>query len=105
MRLLVLLLAVVLSVGAADSRKKNRKGPEQPKTENLTGCLDQRGESYYLAGQAMQQEARLRGKAFSDDNFARYVGHKVTVQGTVDRSSGTDVFDVVKIDDVSESCR
>lgn len=99
-----------LTAGAADTKQQKKgsgagKGVETAKAESLTGCVDQRGETYILSGAQMKEEAKLSGKAFADENFARYIGHLVTVRGTVDRSTSPPVVQVVKIDEVSATCR
>ena len=48
----------------------------------------------------MKQISTLRAKGFTDDNFARYIGHKVTVHGR----QGCETFEVVKIENVSDTC-
>ena len=71
----------------------------------MTGCLDQQGETYVLRGlDQARRVATLRGKAFSDDNFARYVGHKVTVYGNVTKDGDTTVVHVTKVDDGGPGC-
>lgn len=103
LKLWIVSLAMVLSAAAAET--KLPKKAEPAKSESLTGCVDQRGETYVLAGSSMKEEAKLSGKAFSDENFARYVGHTVTVKGNVDRSVTPPVVNVVRIDEVSATCR
>jgi hypothetical protein len=107
----VLSATMLLTAVPADEKpaggSKQGKGSQSRalKPESLTGCVDQRGETYVLAGATMKEGARLSGKAFSSDNFARYIGQTVTVRGTVDRSVSPAVVDVVKIDAVSDSCK
>ena len=108
MRFITILTFVCCLLWAVDDSPK----PQSSKTERrsgqkaatLTGCIDQRGETYVLADDQMQREAKLRAKAFSDDNFARFIGHRVRVFGEMDQSSGSDVFNVTKIEDVSQTC-
>ena len=104
---LALFLAGTAIGGAADTTTNRKSSPTRsPVTEAMTGCLDQRGEAYYIAGPDLKAEAKLKGKSFSDDNFAQYIGHLVTVTGSVDRSSGDKpVVSVVKIENVKDSCR
>ena len=104
---LALFLAVTAMGGAADTTKNRKPGKTQSGTaESMTGCLDQRGEAYFIAGPDLKAEAQLKGKTFSDDNFARYIGHLVTVTGSVDRTSAEKpVVSVVKIENVKDTCR
>ena len=93
-------LVAAVALTAAPDKKPAKPAKSSPQA-SMTGCLDQRGESYVLGDEKdMSKKTTLKAKGFSDDNFARYVGHKVLVRGT---SSG-DVFEVVKIEDVAESC-
>jgi len=67
----------------------------------VTGCLDQREERYVLRSEAdMSKITTLKAKGFTDDNFARYIGHKVSVYGHGDG----EVFEVVKIENLSDMC-
>ena len=104
--LLALFLAVPLAWSAPETQtKKTKDQVKKSASTSLTGCLDQQGETYVLrelgtAGAV----ATLKGKGFSDDNFARYVGHKVTVHGTVDKPEQATVFYVTKVDDAGAGC-
>lgn len=99
-------LAVTLMTAAlwATPEKKPPKKAEAPAAKpqtTITGCLDQRGERYVLSSEAdMSKITTLAAKGFSDDNFARYVGHKVTVYG----AQNSEAFEVVKIENVSDTC-
>ena len=48
----------------------------------------------------MEKATTLRGRAFTDDNFARFVGHKVRVTG----ESKEGVLHVDKIEKIGETC-
>jgi hypothetical protein len=96
----VLLTLLVLTTGFADKTKPNSR-QATPKETAVTGCLDQRQEGYILSDSAdMAKVITLKGKAFSDDNFARFIGQKVTVHGTVE--GGT--MQVRKISKVADTC-
>ena len=95
---------LVAALGLAGPDGKRSKDPAtKPKAtqQQITGCLDQRSENYVLKSEKdMTAVTTLKGKAFSDDNFARYVGHTVTVSGTKDG----DLFWVTKIVNVADTC-
>jgi hypothetical protein len=79
--------------------------PRTEKPEKMTGCLDEKGETYILRDLTGAREmATLRGKGFANDNFARYVGHTVTVHGTIEKEGELPVFNVTKIDDAGPGC-
>lgn len=98
------LLAVVIAVAlsAAPDKSSKKPGPPSQTTEiTLTGCVDQRGERYVLKSATdMTVVTRLKGKGFSDDNFARYIGQKVTVSG----SSREGLMEVTKITKLADTC-
>ncbi len=104
--LLAFFIAISLTGSAPETQSKKTKDQvKKSASTSLTGCLDQQGETYVLrelgtAGAV----STLKGKGFSDDNFARYVGHKVTVHGTVDKQDQRPVFYVTKVDDAGVGC-
>lgn len=86
---------------AAPAEKKVQK----PAETTMTGCVDQREDVFVLTGdEQLKAVAVLHGDGFSDDNFARHMGHKVTVQGSLSVSGEQRVMKVRKITQVSETC-
>jgi hypothetical protein len=104
--LLIALLVGPVSVGGAFQSAPARKArPKTAVTRSAIGCLDQRGETYVLAGdRELRRLVTLQGDGFSDDNFARYLGHKVKVQGRLSEP-GSSVFRVRDIATISETCK
>ena len=93
MRSLLLVVALLATLGLA------------PTKDTLTGCVDQRGSDYVLAGdKELHEIAVLHYVGISDDNFAREVGHKVTVEGTLTKEGDTQVMRVTKLTTISETC-
>jgi hypothetical protein len=89
--------------GSPKSGTSRQRTTEKAKT--LSGCLDQRGESYVLMGtSATGVLATLQGKGFSNDNFARYVGHKVTLHGEIQKDGETTVMHVTRVEDGGSGC-
>jgi hypothetical protein len=100
---LIIMVVMISTLAAAPEKKPSKKTANQaPKSEAaLTGCLDQQGERYVVSSETdMKKLFVLSAKSFSNDNFARYIGHKVTVHGRHDGES----FEVVRIEDVAETC-
>jgi hypothetical protein len=78
---------------------------QAPKKQTLTGCVDQRGNDFVLTGdKELHDIAVLHYVGISDDNFAREVGHKVTVEGTLSKKGNTRIMRVTKLTTISESC-
>jgi hypothetical protein len=101
--LAVLTMAAAMGTMAADpkEKKETRARKQTQSASNMTGCVDERGETYVLTAEgSMEKRATLRGRAFTDDNFARFVGHKVRVTG----ESKDGVLHVDKIEKVAETC-
>jgi hypothetical protein len=102
---LFLFLAAQVVWPAPDAKAKENSKKSAPKQQSLTGCLDQQGETYVLRGLAAAGVlATLKGEAFPDDNFARYVGHKVTVHGSMQKEGESAVLRVTKVDDAGPGC-
>ncbi len=99
---LVLLLAVS---GAFGQEKKAPKQTRRASTNTFTGCIDQRGDNFVLTeDKEMRTIAVLHGEGFSDDNFAREMGHKVTVEGSLTNDSDPKVIRVTKVTRIADSC-
>jgi hypothetical protein len=102
MRTLLIFCFAALLFAAADEKPKKAG---KPAVTTLTGCVDQRGDRYVLTGdKELNAVAELHGDGFPDDNFARYVGHKVTVEGALAREGEMPVIKVRKITDVANEC-
>jgi len=105
MRILFALMLCLSPVWPAPEKNAPKKKKTAAPVEAISGCVDQRGETYILRSLSEAENvATLRGKAFSDDNFARYVGHKVTVHGARQKEGEVAVVQVIKIDDGGPGC-
>lgn len=103
MRNLLGLLMLVVSLAAAPSQPD--KARPAAKT-SLTGCVDERDGGYVLTNDTdLQPTARLKPAAGSpEDNFARHMGHKVTVLGVLSKADPLPVMTVESVRTVSENC-
>jgi len=100
MRLLFGILILAVCVHAqTDKTHKAAK-------ESLTGCIDERQGQYVLTNDVnLQVISRLQPAAGSaEDNFARYLGHKVTVRGKLSRESSPPTMTVENLASISDSC-
>jgi hypothetical protein len=91
-----------MSAGQPDRKKASGKAKEVNDTVTLSGCLDQTENSYILAHdqEKLKNNTTLVGRAFSDDNFARFVGHKVRLRGAVKEGR----LHVDLIEKIAETC-
>jgi hypothetical protein len=94
----ILFLAVSAYAQTGETRK--------PAKDSLTGCVDERDGQYVLTNDTnLQTVARLQPEAGSpDDNFARYMGHKVTLRGKLSREGTPPVMMVQSVVPVSDMC-
>jgi hypothetical protein len=90
---------------------------QQPKTESkdkadpkdqtaaLMGCVDEQDGKWVLVNdQTMAIIAILAADGFPLEAFAKYMGHKVDVRGTVIPGGSSSTFKVREIKTISETC-
>ena len=97
------LLIIAVCVTAAPPQPA--KGRSAAKA-SLTGCIDERDGQYVLTNDTnLQPTARLQPAAGSpEDNFARHMGHKVTVRGVLSKTDTLPVMTVESVETVSQEC-
>jgi hypothetical protein len=84
-----------------------QSGKARPATKaSLTGCVDERDGQYVLTNDTnLQPTARLQPAAGSpEDNFARHMGHKVTVRGVLSKQDPLPIMTVESVETVSQTC-
>jgi|HubBroStandDraft_1064217.scaffolds.fasta_scaffold30106_2 hypothetical protein len=103
MRNLMALLMLAVSVAAAPQQPGNAKPAAKA---SLTGCVDERDGQYVLTNDTnLQPTARLQPAAGSpEDNFARHMGHKVTVRGVLSKADPLPIMTVQSVETVSQTC-
>ena len=94
---------------AQDTQKQQSKEKAPPPAKeaaaSLTGCVDeQEGNYVLLSDQTMNPIANLVADGFDKEDFAKHVGHKVTVRGTSSSQGALPLFKVRTIEKVSETC-
>jgi hypothetical protein len=111
---------VVASFGVSYAQSNpavNRSQEQQPKTDpkekaepkgqaaSLTGCVDeQEGKWVLVNDQTMAIIANLAADGFPTEEFAKYLGHKVTVQGTGSADGPGSTFKVRGIKTIRDTC-
>src|SRR6202167_3160809 len=103
MRYLLSLLVLTVCVTAAPPQS----GKARPAAKaSLTGCVDERDGQYVLTNDTnLQPTARLKPAAGSpEDNFAKHMGHKVTVRGVLSKADSLPVMTVESVETVSQEC-
>src|SRR5713226_2479289 len=101
--LAVILIALPL---AAQTTKKPAPKKKQPaKVTSMTGCVDQREEGFFLTDdKELKPIAKLEGDDPERKSFAKYLGNKVTVTGTVSSAAGLPSIQVREVKVISEIC-
>jgi len=95
--------------GASPNTKKQNSGKtkaeKKPADSSLTGCMDEQDGKYVLLEEkTVRKLADLKAEGFSQEDFAKYVGQKVTVRGQSASDEGRSVFNVRGVDLVSAQC-
>lgn len=72
----------------------------------MTGCVDEQNGAYVLVkGPEMKVAANLQADGFPTEGFAKFVGHTITIRGTlVSADSTPPTFKVRSIVKVSDTC-
>jgi hypothetical protein len=103
MRSVLALLMLTVSVAAAAPQSAKVRPAAKA---SLTRCIDERDGQYVLTNDTnLQPTARLQPAAGSpEDNFARHMGHKVTVRGALTKADPLPVMTVESVETVSQEC-
>jgi hypothetical protein len=87
---------------------KQAKQPKKAEPKGaalLSGCVDEHNGQYVLIhDQTRELIANLEAEGFPTENFAKYLGHKVTVRGTSNPNGAHPVFKVRSVETISETC-
>jgi hypothetical protein len=71
----------------------------------MTGCVDEQDGKYVLLNDRTRAPiANLEAEGFPVEGFAKHVGHKVTVPGTVSPGDNLPLFRVRTVETVTETC-
>ena len=97
---------LLLMMPLATPAQKSKKSP--PKMDTLTGCVDEKTDVYILRTDDMLKElATLEPVGFDRTNFARFVGHKVSISGQLISSTQPPTMRVSSLDhikNISDIC-
>src|SRR5215469_14573826 len=104
--LLTVLAAVSPSAGSAAFHRENaRQNDAKPSGTSLTGCVDEQDGRYILTDdRELTPIANLEADGFSQEGFAKHLGHKVTVRGTSSPGDPRPTFKVRSITTITETC-
>jgi len=104
MRILMPFMLLAVGMAVAVPQPGKQSGPSAK--VSLTGCVDEHDGHYILTNDTtLEPKASLRPAAGSaEDNFARYVGQKVSVRGRLAKEPPLPVMTVESLKPVSETC-
>lgn len=94
----------------ADRKQQQDQKQKQSKAKDggasLTGCIDEQNGHYIMVNdRTLDPIADLQAEGFETEGFAKHMGHKVTVRGTLNSSGTIPLFKVSSIEVVSETCQ
>jgi hypothetical protein len=102
---IVLILTVfcaALVFAAPQSRPKEQPAAKQTA---MSGCIDEQDGRYVLIhDQTRALIANLEAEGFPTEGFAKHLGHKVTIRGTVASDEPHPVVKVRSIETISDHC-
>jgi len=88
--------------GQQQAPKKNSKAKSE--SSSMTGCIDEQDGRYVLIDDRTRATiANLEAEGFPTEGFAKHVGHKVTVRGTVNPGD-VPLFRVRSVETIRETC-
>lgn len=102
----VLTLTVLWASVAFAVPQQSQSKPRTPvKQTSMTGCVDEQDGRYILIhDQTRALIANLEAEGFPPEGFAKHLGHKVTVRGSVASEGEHPVFKVRSIETISDAC-
>jgi hypothetical protein len=107
----VLFAAIFLALGSSNAAPAQPQEKQQPKNDSksaadsMTGCVDEQSGRYVLTNDRdLALIAILEADGFPTEAFAKHLGHKVTVRGTVIPGGTQPTFKVRTVVAVSDTC-
>jgi hypothetical protein len=108
--LLVIWSATFFWIGSSNAARTAQQ-EQQPQKESksasasMTGCVDEQNGRYVLTNDTdLALVAILEADGFPTEAFAKHMGHKVTVRGTVIPGGTQPTFKVRSVTAVSDTC-
>jgi len=97
--------AMVRSQDQPPKAEPKEKADPKGQMAALTGCVDEQDGKWVLVNdQTMAIVAKLAADGFPMEAFAKYMGHKVNVRGTVSSDDSGSTFKVREIKTISDTC-
>jgi len=88
-----------------EQEQKQKQSKAKDSSASLTGCIDeQNGHYVMISDRTLDPIADLQAEGFDTEDFAKHLGHKVTVRGTSNPGESRPLFKVRSIEAVSDTC-
>jgi competence protein ComGC len=88
-----------------DPSSQQKQSAAKSGASSMTGCVDQQEGHYVLVDDhELKPVANLEADGFPTEGFAKYMGNKVTVRGTVKSDGSGKSVKVRTIEKVSDTC-
>jgi hypothetical protein len=99
-------LALFTVIGICTTAQESKKNSKTNSAgTSMTGCIDEDNGRYVLINDRTRVTiANLEAENFPTEGFAKHLGHKVTVRGTVNSGGDVPLFRVRSIETISEAC-
>ena len=108
---ILMLSAIFFAIGSSSAAPVEQEQQQQPKKESksasdsMTGCVDEQNGRYVLTNDTdLALIAILEPDGFPTEAFAKHMGHKVTIRGTVIPGGAQPTFKVRSVTAVSDTC-
>jgi len=93
------------STSRESKTSKKKEAQRNARLTSLTGCIDEEDGQYVLMDERTRRTiAPLQAASFPQEGFAKYLGHKVTVRGTMPQSGDRPLFQVRSVEKISDVC-
>jgi hypothetical protein len=105
--LTAMVFAISLSTAALASQQESQQPKKESKSasDSMTGCVDEQAGRYVLTNDRdLALIANLEADGFPTEAFAKHMGHKVTVRGTLVPGATPPTFKVRTVVAVSDTC-
>ena len=103
--LYAMVFAIGLSTAAPAPQQEQPKKDSKSTAASMTGCVDEQDGRYVLTNdRELAVIAILEADGFPTEAFAKHMGHKVTIRGTVIPGGDQPTFKVRSVVAVSDVC-
>ena len=98
-------IGLVAAAAGEDPASQQKQSAAKAGAGSMTGCVDQQEGRYVLVDDRdLKPVANLEADGFPTEGFAKYMGNKVTVRGTIKPDGAGKMVKVRTIEKISDTC-